>query len=396
MRLQSLLSVDCADPRERRRGRTALAVLYGCILFGIPVVVGLYFIPTGQVLAALVLGSMCLCLVGILFVRRGRIDLGIGIFFAAIVSAASVFAVATGDSRLTAVYLVLPVVIAGALQPPRRVSALAVVTLACGVAVTVMYPPDDPPPTAFEIALAAAVFTGLVIITSTLGFRGVRLESQRADQVAEELRALNLDLEQRVEARTHELQQALDLQDILVAELAELSVRDPLTGLHNRRHADHELPRLAAVAERFGQPLALAMADLDHFKQVNDGTSYSVGDEVLRRFAALLSEFSRTTDVITRYGGEEFLLAMPQTSADQAAIVCDRLRRAVEEYPWGDVHPGLAVTVSIGVSDSIHSGGLVTLAADADAALHRAKQSGRNRVVLARPHGDDIDIVVVP
>jgi diguanylate cyclase (GGDEF)-like protein len=123
------------------------------------------------------------------------------------------------------------------------------------------------------------------------------------------------------------------------------------------------------------------MADLDHFKVVNDEHSYSIGDEVLRTFARLLSENARASDLVVRYGGEEFLLVMPHTTLDQAVVVCERLRRAVSDHDWGRVVGGLRVTVSVGVASTVQSAGLVTLVSAADTALHQAKRTGRDRVV---------------
>jgi len=155
-----------------------------------------------------------------------------------------------------------------------------------------------------------------------------------------------------------------------------------LTGLHNRRHAEHELPRMTATAKRYDQPLAMALLDLDHFKQVNDRHSYAVGDEVLLRFTEILRDNARASDVVVRYGGEEFLLVMPQTTLAQAQVLCERLRAAVEAYPWRDVHRDLRLTVSIGVADNDQRD-LRGVTAAMDAALHDAKRDGRNRVVAA-------------
>jgi diguanylate cyclase (GGDEF)-like protein len=311
-------------------------------------------------------------------------------FSAVIVVAEVLFPVLTGDSRLTAIYLVVPVAIAGVTLERVGIAVVTTVVIVAGVVVTLVYPPVDPPVGEFEIILAAILVTAFVLVASLLGVDGLRREAQRADaaartsaDLADGLVRSNAELEERVEQRTEELQFALARQESLVAELAELSVRDPLTGLYNRRHADHELPRLLTSADRYGQPLAMAMADLDLFKQVNDVHSYSVGDEVLRRFAQIMTENARGADVITRYGGEEFLLVMPQTSLAQAGVVCERLRREVELHPWDEVVPGLHVTVSIGVADSALHDGLVTLVGASDHALHQAKRSGRNRVVLA-------------
>jgi diguanylate cyclase (GGDEF)-like protein len=274
---------------------------------------------------------------------------------------------------------------------------IAVVTAAAvGIVLvgTLTYPPVDPPPTASEIVLAALFLIVVALVTSRLGLQGLRDETRRADaemlratELARHLQETNAQLEERVEQRTEELQFALARQESLVAELAELSLRDPLTGLYNRRHADHELPRLVAAAQRYGHPLAMAMADLDHFKQVNDQHSYSVGDEVLRRFARIVQDNARGADVITRYGGEEFLIVMPETTLEQAHVLCERVRSEVERHPWFEVAPDLRQTVSIGIADTVRYDGLVTLASAADAALHDAKRQGRNRVVVSDGRG---------
>ena len=392
--LARLTTVDHPDPATRLRGRNALLVFYGAIALGVPSLIGLVFIPNGRVLGAIVAVFMLLAWVCTRFVAAGKVDLGVYLFFAVTIVAEAVFPLTTGDSRLTAIYLIVPVAIAGVTLDRIGIAVVTVVALVTGAVVTIAYPPVDPPVGEFEIILAAVLVTGFVVVASMLGVSGLRREARRADHaartsadLAEGLARSNAELEARVEQRTEELQFALARQESLVAELAELSLRDPLTGLYNRRHADNELPRLVTTAQRYGQPLAMAMADLDHFKRVNDDNSYSVGDEVLRRFSAIMSENARGADVITRYGGEEFLLVMPQTSLDQARVLCERLRAEVERYPWHDVAHGLVLTVSIGVADTVRHDGLVTLVAAADSALHDAKRSGRNRVVLADGSG---------
>jgi len=383
VRGSSLLRVDTDDPLEARRGRNALIVFYGALVLGVPSLVGLSFIPGGRMLAVLVALFMVVAYIGTVVVRRGRVRLGTWIFFTAIVVAECAFPVITGDARLTAIYLAVPVVIASVLLLPRGALVIGLVSIAAGAVLTWIYPPVDPPVTAFEVILAATLISGFVLVTAVLGFSSLRQETARADEAAAELRVTNETLELRVAERTEQLENALARQEQLVAELAELSLRDPLTGLYNRRHADNELPRLVAAAERHLQPISLAMADLDHFKVVNDDHSYSVGDEVLRRFARVLSQVTRGTDTVIRYGGEEFLIVMPQTGIDQASVLCERLRKAVESHTWYEVDPSLQVTVSIGVADSARFDGVIGLAAGADAALHRAKREGRNRVVAA-------------
>jgi diguanylate cyclase (GGDEF)-like protein len=166
----------------------------------------------------------------------------------------------------------------------------------------------------------------------------------------------------------------------LVLRLAEQSHTDALTGLANRRWLDEHLRVELARARRHGTPLAVALCDLDFFKRVNDHFGHTVGDEVLRRVASILRERCRSTDLVARYGGEEFCIAFLETDAAQAARTCEALRHAVASHDWGSVHRGLAVTLSIGVSDDAALATTEPLLADADKHLYQAKHEGKNRV----------------
>lgn len=158
--------------------------------------------------------------------------------------------------------------------------------------------------------------------------------------------------------------------------------RDPLTGLGNRRLLESRMPALVREAERSGQPLTLALIDADNFKSVNDVHGHEIGDRVLQALASMLQENTRGSDLLLRYGGEEFLVLFPDTVADRAFEVCERLRERVEQYPWQDLAPGLEVTLSIGLASTPpHACDL--LIAKADSAMYRAKHLGRNRVALA-------------
>jgi diguanylate cyclase (GGDEF)-like protein len=375
------------------RAVNALVIAYANIAIGVVSLYPLSQIPGGTTIAIIAgLGTMA-GLGAVVLIRRGWVTAGLWVLIGGFLAAFAAVPLVVKDARLSAVYCSIAVVIAGVTL--RRTGVAVVTALALGIAVlgTWYYPPVDPPVGPREIITAAVILIVVNLATALLGLWGQRQETRRADaaaqrsaDLADRLQRSNAELEARVASRTDELQRALSQQETLVAELAELSVRDPLTGLHNRRHADDEIPRMVASADRHGQPLALAMADLDHFKVVNDEHSYSIGDEVLRTFARLLSENARASDLVVRYGGEEFLLVMPQTGLDQAVLVCERVRRAVAAHDWGRVVPGLHVTVSVGVASTVQSAGLVTLVAAADAALHEAKRSGRDRVVTS-PNG---------
>ena len=382
------LRVASTDPELVRRGTNALVVFYGIAALAPLSIIGLWFIPNGRLLSALIVLFVLVAVLAILLVHRGQVTLGVSLFFVALVGSCLAFPLVGGDARLTAIYLAVPVAIAGITLGPVGIGVVTVVSLAGGLAVTWAFPPTDPPPSPAEISIAGVTLIVFVLVTAMLGRWAMGRQVDRADAataraeaLTDEVRAANVELEARVQERTLDLQAALAAQEKAVAELAELSRRDALTGLHNRRHADEELPRLVALAERYHHTFALAIADLDHFKQVNDDHSYQVGDDVLREFADLLREGTRAGDLVARYGGEEFLIAMPETSLADALQACERLRRLVEAHDWSHLVPGLRVTVSIGVTDGARRG-LGDLIAGAGAALHEAKRSGRNRTVV--------------
>lgn len=174
---------------------------------------------------------------------------------------------------------------------------------------------------------------------------------------------------------------AADLEkSALLVQLAEQSRTDALTGLANRRWLDERLANEVQKARRHAKPLAVAMCDLDFFKRINDRFGHPVGDEVLRRVAAILRERCRSTDLIARYGGEEFCIAFLEADAALAARSCELMRAAVAAHDWHMVHPGLEVTVSIGLSDRRDLLDAHALLADADSQLYRAKRDGKNCV----------------
>jgi len=164
-------------------------------------------------------------------------------------------------------------------------------------------------------------------------------------------------------------------------QLERLASLDTLTGLHNRRHADAFLDLAMESAARDGTALSVALADVDHFKQINDGHSHAVGDRVLECVARILGDRVRETDLVARYGGEEFLFCLLGMDESRAAGFCEQLRQAVESHPWPDLSPGLQVTLSIGLAARRDESTVQALLQRADTCLYRAKHLGRNRVV---------------
>ncbi len=169
----------------------------------------------------------------------------------------------------------------------------------------------------------------------------------------------------------------------LQAKLRDASVRDPLTGLFNRRYLDATLRRELHRAQRENRPLALMVVDADHFKRVNDHYGHAGGDEVLRQIARVLQDNHRSEDVVCRYGGEEFVVVLPGSDLDFATGRAESLRRLVEglEIPTdgGFAH----ITISIGVTATLPGDDADVLFKRADAAAYEAKRAGRNRVIAA-------------
>jgi len=177
-------------------------------------------------------------------------------------------------------------------------------------------------------------------------------------------------------------------------ELAQQAATDPLTGLNNRLRLDEELDRQHAVSTRYGRTYSLALCDIDHFKLFNDTFGHQAGDDALQKIAAALAGSGRRGEGVYRYGGEEFLLVLPEQGPEPAALALERLRGVVEELaiPNPGTEPGV-LTMSAGISSFVPGSGYDAeqLLGDADAALYRAKAAGRNRVEVAAPAEADPD-----
>jgi diguanylate cyclase (GGDEF)-like protein len=165
-----------------------------------------------------------------------------------------------------------------------------------------------------------------------------------------------------------------------IEELAEL---DELTGSLNRRSIMGALEEEIARAQRLNNPCSIALIDLDWFKRINDAYGHPIGDEVLRTFAITVFANIRSIDKFGRYGGEEFLLLLPDTSQQHATQMLDRLRLIVSELDWSAFSSGMRVTISAGVTTLRRDENTDTLLARADRALYASKAGGRNRITSA-------------
>ena len=190
---------------------------------------------------------------------------------------------------------------------------------------------------------------------------------------------MRIRLERLVNERTEALEDK-------TRQLEELAAQDTLTGLFNRRRADEVLRREFARAVRTGHPLCIALADIDHFKQINDGHSHGIGDRVLERVAQIFADRMRESDLVARYGGEEFLFCFIGASERDAARVCEELRLAVEREDWSRLATGLRVTMSIGLAACNGEPEVQLLMDRVDKRLYEAKRLGRNRTVPRPRH----------
>ena len=169
----------------------------------------------------------------------------------------------------------------------------------------------------------------------------------------------------------------------------ELAIRDELTGTYNRRH----LMRLIDRASERGQRFSLCLLDIDFFKRINDTYGHSAGDAVLRAFAYTVQSEIRPGDTFGRYGGEEFLLMLPETLAPSAMVLAERVRLAIEQMRCTELGPSVVLTASIGVAQYRPGESITTAVGRADEALYLAKSAGRNRIAC---HGDSAPVAVAP
>jgi diguanylate cyclase (GGDEF)-like protein len=187
--------------------------------------------------------------------------------------------------------------------------------------------------------------------------------------------------------RNEELLREIEERKKVEKALEELAVTDPLTGLFNRRHFFNIAEFLLAEATRYKHPLSLIILDIDHFKQVNDTYGHAVGDEAIKLLSATIKTLIRASDVAARFGGDEFVLLLPETNLEQAVKFADRLRFSLKDKTFSASQIQFHFTISIGVAGFlVPSNSVDELLEHADRALYAAKQEGKNQVqVYQRP-----------
>jgi diguanylate cyclase (GGDEF)-like protein len=185
-----------------------------------------------------------------------------------------------------------------------------------------------------------------------------------------------------LETLSEELEESRRELEIQRDEAVVKSITDPLTGLHNRAFMQIELEQLIQSSSRYDRAFSLIILDIDHFKKVNDTLGHQAGDEVLKAMAAALERETRSSDMVVRYGGEEFVIIMPETTMDAAEGTANKLRKVVAETDIPAMI-GKNITISLGISRFEIGDTIDSIIARADDALYRAKEEGRDRVCLA-------------
>ena len=256
--------------------------------------------------------------------------------------------------------------------------------LGSSFAPTLGIPPlvPGPPPTQMVVAFNGAIFLFVAsVLTITFGGFRQRMNALRVFCKRVEIGDLGGAYDLEDDQRPDELTLLARSLDTMRGRLIELIGTDPLTGCLNRRALETRLRREWRQAKRRGSVLAILVVDLDHFKTINDTHGHPVGDMVLQELAEIMKTTARETDAVSRVGGDEFVIVLPDTAWQGAMAFAERLRRNVDEHTFGGDEM-LEITISVGVA---HARGTDALSAEelleqADRNLYKAKDGGRNRI----------------
>ncbi|HYM84760.1 MAG TPA: diguanylate cyclase [Candidatus Dormibacteraeota bacterium] len=244
------------------------------------------------------------------------------------------------------------------------------------------------------IAIAAiAAIAGSAGYVALIGRRDVRRTTTLVDRLATE-GPTPLDAVGRGRIRDRRLRESFERLAAHLSQTMTLATVDPLTQVSNRQAVFGRLEEEVGRAGRYGRPLSVVLADIDHFKRLNDSHGHVAGDRVLHAVAAILRDNVRSVDAVGRYGGEEFLIVLPETDVDAAASLAEKLRRLVASSPIAlEDGTRLAVTLSAGVAGGLGPHlRLDALVRDADAALYSAKALGRDQVFVFHEIEEDLPV----
>ena len=201
--------------------------------------------------------------------------------------------------------------------------------------------------------------------------------------LADQFTRLRASLEAQVRERTEALSDANDRLAESNTKLEQLALEDPLTGLLNRRGFEHRAEAPWQRLKRSGKPFSILLADIDHFKSINDRFGHDEGDRMLISVSRQLRRITRAVDVVARWGGEEFVVLLEDAAIEGAGIAAEQMRKAVEEMPFATTSENVSVTLTIGVAECQPGESMDAFIRRADQALYVGKKDGRNRVICA-------------
>jgi len=206
----------------------------------------------------------------------------------------------------------------------------------------------------------------------------------RHHRMSKQLKKVRGEIELIVDQRMNELckkntrlEAEISKRQKIEKELVQLATIDPLTSIPNRRKFDEALQYELNRDSRYNRALSIIFCDLDNFKTINDEYGHKTGDDALREFASLISSHTRNTDIFARWGGEEFVLLLPETDINTAANIAEKLRTETENYRFSYIGN---ITASFGVTEFIQGDNEITFIKRADIALYSSKENGRNRI----------------
>jgi two-component system C4-dicarboxylate transport sensor histidine kinase DctB len=238
---------------------------------------------------------------------------------------------------------------------------------------------DEVDAVAMRYALSGAGAAAFLVLLTLYGLQfRKRVKEKQAARAAADI------AHEKLEAKHKELEN-------LSEHLRTMAISDPLTGCHNRRYFIEISAKMVSAAQRHHRIISILMLDIDFFKKVNDTYGHQAGDEVLKAVATVCKATVRAPDFLVRFGGEEFVAVLPDTTQDEAVVVAERVRAAVELLQVQTGTTVINVTVSIGLSSYVETENTIDKAvARADLALYQAKRRGRNQVVVYTPDMEDV------
>ena len=395
----SAAATEARVASAHRRGQVVSVVAVMAVAAALAL--GVQLVPAGSSTSwlAILAVALLVALAAVALVRQGRVEAGAVVLLIGLAVSLALGPIIDADLSTTPFWLG-PLCAIGLIVLPRGprtpwvlagVSAVVLVVLAL-----IAGPSTFTSPTYLDLLVGGALVSLTTVVIAAYGVwehqRALNATGSLASEAEELLRELEdtrRELERRVAEREAALASVLSEQEELIVTLSDLAVRDPRTRLFNARHHKEQWGMVVDESRATGLPVSVIALDLDHFGQINKNYSHQDGDRVLEEFAALVRRLIRPGDIPYRLGqGEEFVVVLPHTKADEAAQVAERIRVACRKFVWAAV-PDEHLTVSAGVAERKPDSGQLwrDVLERADEVLRAAKAAGRDQVRVSGDEG---------